>query len=68
MRTKVFSGMLPFFTDFLNKEDINYDKSVLNWYKNGNDYWPFHNDWDFGKFKGSDIATIMLNKIDDENC
>lgn len=63
-----FPECFRIFFDFLNAENINYNQSVVNWYQNGNDYLPFHKDWELGKKEGSDVATITLNKVDDGNC
>jgi len=65
---KEFPDCFKLFFDYLNKDADNYNQSVINWYENGKDFLPFHKDWEIGKKEGSDVATITLNKYDDENC
>lgn len=47
------------FLDYVNQEK-KYNQVVVNWYLDGNDYLPFHYDWDDGMTPNSDIATITL--------
>jgi len=68
----LFENNLPepfqIFLDYLNKDELEkYNQSVINWYENGNDYLPFHQDWEHGKKENSDVTTITLMKNDDDN-
>jgi len=51
--------------DYINKES-EYNQIVVNWYADQDDYLPYHADWQHGMTKDSNIATLTLNKIDDD--
>lgn len=73
----MFSGYEPVEEEFpewfkpflhhLNKDKEQYNQCVVNWFEDGNDYLPFHKDWEYGKKDFSGVSSITIMKNDDDN-